>query len=356
MRQRASAVSVTTALLVPLAVWLGVTALPQEAMARGRHRHHKPKPAASDRTSARDERLVCDAAFEKAKEVGQSPIQLKAAAEWFGECARPTCARAMRRKCAAVQARIIAKLPSVVPVVTAASGGTVGGVQVRMDGAVLTSSLDGTSIPVDPGEHQFTFARDGEIFSTQRLTLESGQRQQIVSATWKPRRLEREEEAAGPPAPPVESKRAEKIAAEDEEEVPRPSLRLRERTPEPGDEPKASGGAPWTAYALAGVGLAGLGGAALFNLKGTASNDALIAFCKPDCKPEAVRHVRNLYLAADISLGIGLVALAGSTYLFFNHDGPAAEDNPRALPRGRISQVGVTPTPTGAVATVVGTF
>jgi len=327
MRQPATVLNVTTALLMPLVVWLGVAAVPQEAMARGRHRHHKPKPAAGERTSAREERMVCDAAFEKAKEVGRSPVQFTAAAEWFGECARPTCPLAMRRKCAAVQARITAKLPSVVPVVTGASGGSVGDVQVRMDGAVLTGSLDGTAISVDPGEHQFTFARDGEIFSTQRLTLESGQRHQIVSATWQPRRVEREEEA----------------------------LRLRERAPQPVEEPKASGSAPWTAYALAGVGLAGLGGAALFNLKGTASNDALIAFCKPDCKPEAVRHVRNLYLAADISLGIGLVALAGSTYLFFNHDGPAPEDNPRAL-RTRISQVGVTPTPTGAVATLIGTF
>jgi hypothetical protein len=356
MRQRATVVNVTTALLVPLAIWLGVTAVPQEAMARGRHRHHKPKPAASERTSAREDRMVCDAAFEKAKEVGQSPVQFKAAAEWFGECAKPACPRAMRRKCAAVQARIVAKLPSVVPVVTSPSGDSVGDVQVRMDGAVLTGSLDGRAISVDPGDHQFTFARDGEIFSTQRLTLESGQQHQIVSATWQPRRVERKEEAAAPPARPGAPKRAEKVAAtEEEEEDVRPSLRLRERAPQPEEEPKASGGAPWTAYALAGVGVAGLGGAALFNLKGTASNDALIAFCKPDCKPEAVRHVRNLYLAADISLGIGLVALAGSTYLFFHHDGPAPEDNPRAL-RTRISQVGVTPTSTGAVATVVGTF
>ena len=356
MRQRSIAVNVTMALLLPLAAWLVISAAPHDAMARGKHRHHKPRPTASDRASAREERMVCDAAFEKAKDVGRSPVQFKAAAEWFGECARPTCPRAMRRKCAAVQTRIIAKLPSVVPVVTGPSGSSVGDVQVRMDGAVLTGSLDGTAIPVDPGEHQFTFARDGEIFSTQRLTLESGQQHQVVSATWQPRRVEREEEAAAPPAPKVAPKRAEKVvAAEEEEEVPPPSLRLRERVPQPAEEPKASGGAPWTAYALAGVGVASLGGAALFNLKGTASNDALIAFCKPDCKPEAVRHVRNLYLAADISLGVGLVALAGSTYLFFHHDGPNPEDNPRAL-RTRISQVGVTPTPTGAVATVVGTF
>jgi len=59
--------------------------------------------------------------------------------------------------------------------------------------------------------------------------------------------------------------------------------------------------------------------------------------------------------AADISLGVGLVALAVSTYLCFNHRTPAPEDNPRAL-RTRISQVSVAPTTAGAVAVVGGTF
>jgi hypothetical protein len=262
----------------------------------------------------------------------------------------------------------------VVPVVTDASGASITDVQVRMDGAALTGNLDGTAISVDPGEHQFTFARDGEIFATQRVTLEKGQQRQVVSASLPPRRAERDEPVAAaskeePAAASLRKARlaraAGAVAAADaspgaaerepaDEEAP-PSLRLRERAPHPDQEAPPSSGAPWSAYALAGVGLAGLGGAALFNLKGTADNDALIAFCKPDCKPESVRHVRNLYLAADISLGIGLVALAGSTYLFFSHDGPDPEDNPRAV-RSHISQLGVAPTSTGAVATVVGTF
>jgi hypothetical protein len=369
MRQRWIAMNVRAPLLLPLLAWLGVVVSSHPVMARGKNRHHKPSAA-----STREDRMVCDAAFEKAKEIAQSPNQFKAAAEWFGECAQPTCPRAMRRKCATVKARIVAKLPSVVPVVTDSSGASVSDVQVRMDGAMLTGNLDGTTISVDPGEHQFTFARDGEIFATQRVTLEKGQQHQVLSASLQPRRVEREEPAAAPAKeePATASLRKARLAGaagavaaaeaspgaaereSAEEEVPS-SLRLRERAPAPDKEARASSGAPWTAYALAGVGLAGLGGAALFNLKGTADNDALVAFCKPDCKPEAVRHVRNLYLAADVSLGIGLVALAGSTYLFFNHDGPEPEDNPRAV-RSHISQVGVTPTPTGAVATVVGTF
>jgi len=60
-------------------------------------------------------------------------------------------------------------------------------------------------------------------------------------------------------------------------------------------------------------------------------------------------------LRCTLSQSASLIALAGSTYLFFNHDGPAPEDNPRAL-RSHISQVSIEPTATGAVATVVGTF
>ena len=112
-------------------------------------------------------------------------------------------------------------------------------------------------------------------------------------------------------------------------------------------------GAPWSAYALAGVGLLGVGGYGAFTLKGLAENDALVALCKPDCNPTSVHHVRNLYLAADISLGVGVAALLGSTYLFLYSGG--AEESPRAR-SGHISNVSIGPTPSGALATVAGTF
>ena len=353
----------------------GESAQPARNLHQGKRKRHKRTGVSEGRAErgqrsgassrARENKTECAAAFDKAKETANGS-QIREANEWFAVCAQPSCGRSMSKRCAAVHARIAAMIPSVVPVVTDGDGVAVRDVVVRMDGESLTSNLDGSAIVVDPGDHQFTFSRDGEVFATRQLAIERGQQRQVVSATLQPRK--RDEGHAAPatlgeesaPAraprkvPAVTKEVAAAAAAEDEGDAEHaPSLVKRARRT--GEEAEESRGAPWSAYALAGVGLLGVGGYATFNLKGSADNDALAALCKPSCRPESVRHVRNLYLAADISLGIGLAALAGSTYLFFRSPDSAEEESPRAG-RGHISQIGVAPTSAGALATVGGTF
>jgi hypothetical protein len=319
-------------------------------------------------TRAQEAKVECAAAFDKAKETANG-AQIREANEWFAVCAQPSCGRSMSKRCSAVHARIAAMIPSVVPVVTDSDGITVRDVVVRMDGESLTSNLDGSAIVVDPGDHQFTFSKDGEVFATRKLAIERGQQRQVVSAKLPPRK--RDEGYAAPVAVTEESaptraprkvpavtkdvaaaREGDGEGAADDEHAP--NLVKRESARRSGEQIEESHGAPWSAYALAGVGLLGVGSYATFNLKGSADNDALVAFCKPSCKPESIRHVRNLYLAADISLGIGLAALAGSTYLFFRSPDSAEEDSSR-IGRGHISQIGVAPTSAGALATVGGT-
>ena len=333
------------------------------AVSEAGSRRKRRSPRAAE---ARQARLACTDAFDKAKEAAQDD-HLRAANEWFALCSEATCARSMRKRCALVHTKIAAMLPSVVPEVTDDSGASTSETEVRMDGEILTSRLDGTAIVIDPGAHTFTFARDGEVFATRNLAIEKGQRRQIVSATYQPPRREslepepapvverRRERAASRKAPAAvavaDTESGEAAGAQEPESAPR--LVRRESARRTGTEAETRTGAPWSAYALAGVGLLGVGGYATFNLKGSADNDALAAFCKPDCKPESVRHVRNLYLAADVSLGIGLAALAASTYLFFRSSGAEEEEAPT---RSRISRLGIAPTSAGALATVGGTF
>ena len=325
-----------------------------EAGAKGKRR--SPPPG-----RARSESVACVAAFDKAKEIAQGP-QLRAANEWFAVCARPVCGRSLRTRCAAVHDRIAALLPSIVPVVTDADGAAASDVQVRMDGEILTPNANGSAIVVDPGSHDFTFAKDGEIFATRSLTLEKGERNRIVAVVLRPRKPEPIEA----PPPPVAEPRTvapslRRIAAGDAaadgepaDEDAAPRLVMRARSRRAPAEAETRTGNPWSAYALAGVAVLGAGGYAVFNLKGSANNDALVAFCKPDCNPTSVRHVRNLYLAADISLGIGVAALIGSTYLFLRSDS-AEQESPRARST-HISGLSVAPTTSGALATVGGTF
>ena len=367
MKARSIAVKGRTVVLVSLLGAVGLL-LPREADAR----HHKATRGGEARSRGklrstapardREANLACTAAFEKAKEVAQGS-HFQEANEWFAVCAKATCGRSLRRRCAAVHQRIAALLPSVVPVVTNAEGAPSNDIVVRMDGEVLTSSLDGTAIVVDPGHHQFTFASGGEIFATRSLVIEKGQQHQVVSAVFQAPAKERADPAPTTPVaeepaatPPPSKLQIARVVAEGEpaEEEAAPSLVRRAGPRRASLETDPRTGAPWSAYALAGVGLLGVGGYFTFNLKGSADNDALAAFCKPDCNPTSVRHVRNIYLAADISLGIGLAALAGSTYLFLRSDSPEKESARSSS--SHITGLSVEPTSSGAFATVGGTF
>ena len=335
----------------------------------GSHARLAKEGSKHPRRRGRSSSAVCTAAFEKAKETARDS-QLRASSEWFAVCARPGCSRALRQKCAAVQPRVAALLASVVPAVSGAPASGDGDVVVRMDGAILTSSLDGTAILIDPGQHQFTFAKDGEIFANRSLTVERGQRNLLVSAALEAKKSEQVDLSATPvaeeaaaSAPATARRRAQRsdqpngAAADGEtagEEEPASDIARRAGARRAVAESDPRKGAPWSAFTLAGVGLLGVGGYWTFNLKGSADNDALAALCKPDCNPTSVRHVRNLYLAADISLGLGVAALIGSTYLFLRSDS-REEESPRAR-RGPISELSVAPTSSGALATVGGTF
>jgi hypothetical protein len=337
---------------------------------RGESKHQKKGDKRGDKRGekmrGRQENVSCVAAFDKAKESARDS-HLRESSGWFAVCSRPSCDRALRKRCAVIRTRVAALLASVVPVVTGAAERADRGVVVRMDGEILTSDLDGTAIVVDPGDHQFTFTKDGEIFATQSLTIGRGQRNQVVSASFQSPRSKEVESGEGDPSPastvdePAAAAALRKVPptdvvvqseVADEEQAPAVVHRLGRR---PGNQPAGPRtGAPWSAYALAGVGLLGVGGYLTFNLKGSADNDALAVLCKPECKPISVRHVRNLYLAADVSLGIGIAALIGSTYLFLRSD-RTEQDTPRGG-AGRISGLGVEPTSSGALATVGGIF
>jgi hypothetical protein len=105
-------------------------------------------------------------------------------------------------------------------------------------------------------------------------------------------------------------------------------------------------------YLLTGLGLVGLGGYALLTHWGRQDNDAL-AGCTPNCRPETMRHIRLLYLGADISAGVGAAALIGATTWFILRSGSSSTE--RASSRSHYA-FDVRPTPSGAMALVSGNF
>jgi hypothetical protein len=79
-------------------------------------------------------------------------------------------------------------------------------------------------------------------------------------------------------------------------------------------------------------------------------DNRLLAQCSPDCPDASVAHLRKLYLAADVSLGVGIVSLIAATWAAASA-GPAKETGNRAA-----YLMEVTPGRSGAVATVSGRF
>jgi hypothetical protein len=105
---------------------------------------------------------------------------------------------------------------------------------------------------------------------------------------------------------------------------------------------------PWV---LAGVGVASLGAGALLTSWGRRDNDQL-SICSPQCNPNDVRHIRRLYVGADVAFGVGIAALAAGYWLYaVGHDGSTAEASGETALRLDLS-----PTRAGGVASVSGRF
>jgi len=299
-------------------------AAPAQALAR-KHGARRGRSAAKN---------VCVASYKAYSERMKSG-QLIEAKEFLGKCARATCGPVVMKECTRLYASLDAGIPSVVPVVTDASGVpkpvAEGKVEVKMDGASLTSKVDGKAILINPGEHEFTFSTDTGVFATQKLSIELGQQNRPVSAS-----LQLPGEEADTP-----SRSGDLRAA---------------RSPDSSGGRLGLGGSAaqsWPMYALAGGAVLSLGTAALLTTWGRKDNSDLMNSCGMNCNPSSVHHIRMLYMTADVFLGVGVVALAGATWLYVSSH-PTRE---KASSRGMALKLfDVKPTSSGAVATLGGAF
>jgi hypothetical protein len=312
------------------------------------------KPAGKDKTGCTAAYATYKGALEREK-----AGHLREAREMVLSCADSAACPALAPKCRAKYAQLGSDMPSIVPVVTDESGAPRVDVEVRIDGTVLTSKLDGKGLPVDPGLHELAFSADGRVFDTEKVMVVDGQRNRPISVAMGGKGRPAAKRAAPavdvPPAP---------LPASD----PGPSTTSKTPDTSPADPVAASTettGAPRATtggfalprspvpYVVAGVGLAGIAAGALLTYWGKKDNDSLLAECGQTqaCQQSSVDHIRTMYVAADISIGAGVVALGVATWLFATSHGP--EDKPAAR---SAYVVDVHPTSTGAVASVAGSF
>jgi hypothetical protein len=310
---------------------------------------------------------ACVANYKTGLEREQSS-HLVEARELFLKCAKSGCGSPLKEECTTRFTRLDNDIPSIVPIVTDDSGMPRVDIEVRMDGQLLTSHLDGHALPLDPGMHEFSFASDGGVFATQSIMLAQGQRNRTVSASLRSAVMRTPKQKKGQAVAAVDKAPVEKSNEEaaPTPRVPTPEAAARQVVEKEAAEREASGpdatvetaapsaGTSKLPYIVGGAGLASIGAGALFIYWGRKDNSNLTS-CSPvggetNCPQSAVDHVRRMYLIGDVALGVGVAALGAAYWLHASHPGKEEQGAQEAY------RFDVAPTNSGAVATVSGSF
>jgi hypothetical protein len=210
-------------------------------------------------------------------------------------CIDARCPKIVRNDCAQRLDELDRAQPTVVFDAKDPAGADLSAVKVTLDGNPWTERLDGTALPIDAGEHSFTFEVPGQPPVNRRLVLEEGEkgrREHIVIGVPKPL------PPRVVPAPPVSP---------------------------PPPEPVRGGsgiGKP-IGLVVGGLGAAGIAAGAVFGLMTKAAIDRQKQECPSDgcdARPQALvdhDHALQYGLFSEIGFVGGGVLLAGGAALFF---------------------------------------
>jgi hypothetical protein len=288
----------------------------------------------------------------KGAEKAEQDNHLREAHDLLRGCAKRKCGAFLYQQCGQRWVKLGKEIPSVVLAATDQGGKSLIDVQVTVDNEPFAQRLDGRPLQVDPGSHEFAFKGDKGTAS-QKVVIGRGDHNRPITASLKSggQKAVSSADVFEAPVLPEPPRAAEPAKETQDEPPPSRSVASSDEPPRHGEASGRSSGGPGP-YLLGGLGLAGLGGYALLTYWGRKDNDALVE-CKPLCAVETTHHIRQLYMAADISAAVGAAALIGSTTWLVMRSRSSSKE--RASNRSSYV-LDVRPTPSGAVATVAGAF
>ena len=220
-----------------------------------------------------DEKQQCVDAYKQAQVLRKSGDYVTARDQLL-ICSRESCPPIVKQDCVPWLGELTRGIASVVVQATDASGKALSTAKVSVDGKVVATTLDGRPIDVSPGTHTIRIEAEGAPAVERSVVLKEGEKKRAVKV---------ELEVVAPPPPP---KSTEPLA--------------------PTSRP-----VPVGAIVVGVVGVVGVGVFATLGLIGTARKSDLDA-CKPNCNPADVDTVRTQFIAADVALAVGGVALASA--------------------------------------------
>lgn len=209
--------------------------------------------------------------------------KLLQAREQFLVCSRDACPSVVRSSCGKWLAELDQQLPSVVIRAADAANSDITDGTAKIDDKEFP--LDGKPVPLDPGKHSVVVETSNGVHLEKKFLLGAGEKSRLIEL-----RVEG-------PAPEPAAKSGD---APERSSVP-------DRAPA-----KSSGGVPTGAWVLGGVGVVGLGSFAFFGLQAKSELNKLKSGCSPDCAPSQADTGKHDALIADISLGVGAVALVSA--------------------------------------------
>lgn len=296
----------------------------------------------SNQCAAEDGGRDCSAVYDAAHDQEQAG-HLRDAAQLYQNCALDSCTNPVRQTCQAKLFRLELDVPSVVPLAKDASGEPLLDAEVSVDGSVLTSHLDGRAYPLDPGLHEFVWRADGQVFGSTRVVVAQGQRNRELTMSVPIAAAPQPSAAASivvPEAAPLAAAAA-----------PEPVRSAPEILPSPRTAAASQKKVSLTPYLLGGTALLGAGAYALLSTWARNDNQQL-ANCTPNCSKDSISHIRNLYIAADVSLGVAAAAAVGSVATFVLSGSESKDD---AAPK-RSYSLSIQPGRSGALATFRGSL
>jgi hypothetical protein len=239
----------------------------------------------SSAASGREAVKTCVDSHLSAQELRQEGKLLESRARLV-ECSQEHCPELVRGECVRLLEEVRAQVPSVVFRVTV-DGETRSEVSAFLGDRKLFSEIPPRAMEFDPGKYRFRFDY-GKLPSIERdITIAEGERFLPIAVAFEtpnrtPPKQGRPPSGAAPESAPVSVDR-------------RP--------------------VPWPVYALAGLGVVGVGGFVGFGLASRSKESDLKSSCSPTCTPKQIDSAHKPAILADISLGVGAAAMvAAATY------------------------------------------
>ena len=260
--------------------------------------------------------LECITAYEDSVPLRKNH-QLKAARVKLLICSSESCPADVRTECIGRLSEIDASMPTVVFEAKDAAGAIVFAVKAKIDGELLAERLQGSALPIDPGEHTFTFEVAERPTVEKHLMIFEGEK-------LRRERVEFEAIAAPRPTPPPP---VTLVTSETVEQPPHPAAR------------PPLGKAKILGLALGGVGVAAIGVGVAYSFVAMSRRDHASSICPSDCSDtDGVNAWNDARSAGNIATGAFIVGAAGiaSGVVVWLLAKPAADGTPR-------TQIGVGP-------------